>query len=111
MKTSKKGHMLSHVESAASSAVKTALDIGASAILVLSDTGETCRFVSKFHPNQLVLATYPNGRAGALRPLQRQQAASVPTMGADGTADQSLARRQSKSSRRAQTASGARPDM
>jgi hypothetical protein len=62
-------------------------------------------------PNQLVLATYPNGRAGALRPLQRQQAASVPTMGADGTADQSLARRQSKSSRRAQTASGARPDM
>ena len=64
MKTSKKGHMLSHVESAASSAVKTALDIGASAILVLSDTGETCRFVSKFHPNQLVLAVMESKRVG-----------------------------------------------
>ena len=58
------GHMLSHVESAASSAVKTALDIGASAILVLSDTGETCRFVSKFHPNQLVLAVMESKRVG-----------------------------------------------
>ena len=56
--------MLSHVESAASSAVKTALDIGASAILVLSDTGETCRFVSKFHPNQLVLAVMESKRVG-----------------------------------------------
>ena len=64
MKTSKKGHMLSHVESAASSAVKTALDIGASAILVLSDTGETCRFVSKFHPNQHVLAVMESKRVG-----------------------------------------------
>ena len=64
MKTSKKGHMLSPVESAASSAVKTALDIGASAILVLSDTGETCRFVSKFHPNQLVLAVMESKRVG-----------------------------------------------
>ena len=61
-------------------------------------------------PNQLVLATYPNGRAGALRPLQRHQGPATP-MGApvDGIADASLAQRQSKSGKRAQTASGARP--
>jgi hypothetical protein len=57
-------------------------------------------------PNQLVLATYPNGRAGALRPLQRQQQAATPMSQTQlsGTGDSSLGNR----NRRAQTASGTR---
>ena len=57
-------------------------------------------------PNQLVLATYPNGRAGALRPLQRQQQAATPMSQTQlaGTGDSSLSNR----NRRAQTASGTR---
>ena len=61
MKTSKKGHMLSHVESAASSAVKTACDIGAKAIVVLSESGETARLLAKFHGNTPILAICPEG--------------------------------------------------
>ena len=37
-------------------------------------------------PNQLVLATYPNGRAGALRPLQRHQGPAGDPLQGDGTA-------------------------
>lgn len=60
-----------------------------------------------FQPqNQLVLATYPNGRAGALRPLQRQSQAMIPSERlVTGTEDPSLARRQKRQpSTRAQTA-------
>jgi len=64
MKASKKGAKLSHVESAASSAVKTACDIDAKAIIVLSQTGETARYVSKFHPEQPILAIMADGRIG-----------------------------------------------
>jgi len=50
------GHLLTQIESAASSAVKTACDIGAKAIIVLSETGETARLLAKFHPTSTVLA-------------------------------------------------------
>jgi len=65
MKTAKKGEIqLSHVESAASSAVKMACDIGAKAIIVLSETGETARYVAKFHPRVPVVAVMVDGRIG-----------------------------------------------
>jgi len=52
----KNGKQLSHVESCASSAVKTATDIGSKAIIVLSETGETARLIAKFHANIPVMA-------------------------------------------------------
>jgi len=56
------GKSISHGEAAASSAVKTATDIGAKAIIVLSETGETCRLLSKFHPVSPILAVCVDGR-------------------------------------------------
>ena len=64
MKGAKKGAKLSHVESAASSAVKTACDIGAAAIIVLSETGETARYVAKFHPDCPIMAVMEDKRIG-----------------------------------------------
>lgn len=55
---------MSQVESAASSAVKTACDIGAKAIIVLSLTGETARLVSKYHPTSLILAVCGDATIG-----------------------------------------------
>jgi len=52
---------LSYAESAASSAVKTACDIQAKAIVVLSETGETARLLAKFHPVSTILAICPEG--------------------------------------------------
>ena len=42
-------------EAVASSAVKTAIDMGAKAILVCSETGNTARLVAKYRPPQHVL--------------------------------------------------------
>jgi hypothetical protein len=42
-------------ESLASSAVKTAIDVHAAFILVLSDTGTTARYLAKFRPGRLVI--------------------------------------------------------
>ena len=64
MKSAKKGARLSHVESAASSAVKIACDINARAIIVLSETGETARYVSKFHPEQPIMCVMVDPRIG-----------------------------------------------
>ena len=64
MKTAKKGKTISHVESAGSSAVKTAADIGAKAIIVLSETGETARYVAKFHPEAPIMAVCADARIG-----------------------------------------------
>merc|ERR1719453_624080 len=50
------------VESATSSAVKTASDIAARAIIVLSETGETARLIAKFHPDSIVISVCPNSR-------------------------------------------------
>ncbi len=55
---------MSHVESAASSAVKTATDIAAKAIIVLSETGETARYVAKFHPHCPIMAVMAEGSIG-----------------------------------------------
>ena len=51
---------LSHGESMASSAVGTALDIGAKLIVVLSDSGRMANYVSKFRPAVSVLMMTPN---------------------------------------------------
>jgi len=62
MKASKAGgRQLSYAEAAASSTVKTACDIAAKAIIVLSETGETARLLAKFHPNSPILAVCPDG--------------------------------------------------
>jgi len=53
---STKSKGMSQAESAASSAVKMACDIGSKAIIVLSETGETARLLAKFHPDAKVLA-------------------------------------------------------
>jgi len=65
MKQSKKsGSKISHVESAASSAVKMSSDIGAKAIIVLSESGESARYVAKFHPTAPILAMCMDPRIG-----------------------------------------------
>jgi pyruvate kinase len=64
MKTSKKGLRISHVESAASSAVKMACDIDAKAVVILSETGETARYVAKFHPDAPLVCVMVDGRIG-----------------------------------------------
>ena len=37
------------------------------------------------NPNQLILASYPNGRGGALRPLQRQEPAHLSSFDESGS--------------------------
>ena len=47
-------------ESLASSAVKTAIDIDAKVVLVLSETGSTARYIAKFRPGRLVVCLTPS---------------------------------------------------
>lgn len=49
-------HLVSPSESIASSAVKTARDLHAKLILVLTDTGNTARLIAKYRPKTHVLA-------------------------------------------------------
>lgn len=51
---------MSAQESIASSAVKTAIDIGAKAIVVLSETGATARYVAKFRPSMPIAVLTPS---------------------------------------------------
>jgi len=60
MKVARKEGTLSLAESAASSAIKTASDVSAKAIIVLSETGETARLLAKFHPDATILAICPD---------------------------------------------------
>merc|ERR1740139_1232757 len=61
MKEAKKNKVcLSAVEAVVSSAVKTACDIGAKAIVVLTETGETARLLAKFHPEAAIIAVSDN---------------------------------------------------
>jgi pyruvate kinase len=53
------GKKLSVGESMSSSAVKTALDINAKAIVVLSETGKMANYVAKFRPGVSVLVMTP----------------------------------------------------
>ncbi len=48
------------MESLASSAVKTAIDIDAKIIVVLSETGNTARIVAKFRPGKTVICLTPD---------------------------------------------------
>ena len=51
---------MSATESLASSAVKTAIDVNATMVVVLSETGRTARFVSKFCPGRPVVCLTPS---------------------------------------------------
>lgn len=53
------GHLTSG-ESLASSAVKTSIDIDAKLVVVLSETGTTARYISKFRPASHVICLTPN---------------------------------------------------
>jgi pyruvate kinase len=48
-------------ESLASSAVKTAIDVNAAFIVVLSETGTTARYVAKFRPGRNIVCLTPSG--------------------------------------------------
>jgi pyruvate kinase len=51
---------LSAGESLASSAVKTAIDVDAALIVVLSETGTTARYVAKFRPGRAIVCLTPS---------------------------------------------------
>jgi len=51
---------MSAAESIASSAVKTAIDIGAKVIVVLSETGSTARYLAKFRPSMPIAVLTPS---------------------------------------------------
>lgn len=53
-------HHFSMGESIASSAVKTAIDIGAKVIVVLSESGATARYIAKFRPGMPVAVLTPD---------------------------------------------------
>lgn len=52
----KRGINVSPSESIGSSAVKTARDVGAKVIIVLTETGDSARFVAKYRPSMRILA-------------------------------------------------------
>ena len=58
----KKRYQLNASESLASSAVKTAVDVGAKAIIVYSESGATARRVAKFRPGVPVAVLTPSAR-------------------------------------------------
>ena len=51
---------LSAMESLASSACKTAIDVNAALIVVLSESGQTARYVSKFSPGSIIVCLTPS---------------------------------------------------
>jgi pyruvate kinase len=51
---------LTHGESLASSAVKTAIDVEAKLILVMSETGKMANYVAKFRPGVPIMCLIPN---------------------------------------------------
>ena len=58
----KKRYQLSTAESMASSAVKTAVDVGAKCIVVYSESGATARHVAKFRPGMPVAVLTPSAQ-------------------------------------------------
>lgn len=58
----KKRYQLSTSESLASSAVKTAVDVGAKCIVVYSESGATARHVAKFRPGMPVAVLTPSAQ-------------------------------------------------
>ena len=69
-------------ESLTSSAVKTALDINAKVIIVLSESGDTCRKVAKFRPPMpiVVLTPYESTVRQSFGVLKNVTAEKVETM-------------------------------
>lgn len=53
--------MLTPSESLASSAVKTAIDVHASILVVLSETGNTARLVAKYRPGKAIICLTTSG--------------------------------------------------
>jgi pyruvate kinase len=51
---------MSSGESLASSAVKTSIDINAAVIVVLSESGQTARYIAKFRPKPVVVCLTPS---------------------------------------------------
>eukprot|EP00560_Eucampia_antarctica_P001958 CAMPEP_0197832080 /NCGR_PEP_ID=MMETSP1437-20131217/13206_1 /TAXON_ID=49252 ORGANISM="Eucampia antarctica, Strain CCMP1452" /NCGR_SAMPLE_ID=MMETSP1437 /ASSEMBLY_ACC=CAM_ASM_001096 /LENGTH=550 /DNA_ID=CAMNT_0043435265 /DNA_START=33 /DNA_END=1685 /DNA_ORIENTATION=- len=58
--STKARYNMSAAESIGSSAVKTAIDIGAKLIVVLSETGSTARYVAKFRPKMPIAVLTPS---------------------------------------------------
>eukprot|EP01083_Nonionella_stella_P101908 289457_1 len=58
--SSKARYQMANSDSLASSAVKTAIDIGAKLILILSESGNTARQVSKFRPSIPIAVLTPS---------------------------------------------------
>lgn len=52
---------VSPIESLASSAVKTAIDIGATLIVVLSESGQTARLIAKYRPRSAIICLTNSG--------------------------------------------------
>jgi pyruvate kinase len=65
-----KYHLMTSSESLASSAVKTAIDINAKLIVVLSETGNTARLVAKYRPPAAIVCLTTN-------PIVARQASGV----------------------------------
>jgi len=65
------GTTISVPESVASSAVKSSWDINAPMIICLSDSGATCRFVSKYRPHTIILCITANARTARQVALSR----------------------------------------
>jgi pyruvate kinase len=76
------GLKLSPSESIASSAVKTARDVGAKAIIVLSETGTTARLIAKYRPSMRILAFTANASVARQMSgyLKNVSAELIPTM-------------------------------
>ena len=58
--TMKRFSALSAMESLASSAVKTAIDVNAAIIVVLSESGQTARLIAKFRPGRTIVCLTSN---------------------------------------------------
>jgi len=56
LNTMEKKNRVNSVEAVCSSAVRTAMDMGAPLILALTETGYTARLIAKYRPLQTVLA-------------------------------------------------------
>ncbi|KNC55268.1 pyruvate kinase [Thecamonas trahens ATCC 50062] len=63
--------VINHAEAIASSAVKTATDIGAKLIVVLTETGRTARLLSKYFPEAVILAITASPKTAAQLLLTR----------------------------------------
>jgi len=55
-------HMLTPGESLASSACKTAIDIDAKLVIVLSESGNSARYLAKFRPGRLIICLTPSAQ-------------------------------------------------